>query len=427
MCSKKEIESAIWSVFSSIGYKEVETPTFEYYDCYGGVDGQISQENMFKFFDEQGRILALRPDFTTSIARMAATKAQNAAMPLRYLYTGNVFRVEQTQGARQREFTQSGIELIGSYSPAADAEVISAAMEAVMAVGIEEFSMEIGQIAFFNGLVKQAGLDEKSTEKLRERIDSKDSVGIKSITDKLDIDDSIKNLMIDLPYLFGGEEVFEKAYVKGLNETSKLALDNLKRIYELLCLYGFEKYVSIDLGMLESIDYYTGSIFKCYTHGVGFPICAGGRYDNLMGNFGAPKGAVGAAIGINRLISVLSDKEVHSTSSSLIFAEHNGEGIAYDIAYNLRVNGCLVEMYIGDGDYTEAETYSKGKDISAMIRVFPDGKIMIKDFAKNEIVETTANEFLGYYDDNLMYDEHCDCGCEHEHHHDHDCGCGCEH
>lgn len=424
---KKEIESAIWSVFSSIGYKEVETPTFEYYDCYGGVDGQISQENMFKFFDEQGRILALRPDFTTSIARMAATKAQNAAMPLRYLYTGNVFRVEQTQGARQREFTQSGIELIGSYSPAADAEVISAAMEAVMAVGIEEFSMEIGQIAFFNGLVKQAGLDEKSTEKLRERIDSKDSVGIKSITDKLDIDDSIKNLMIDLPYLFGGEEVFEKAYVKGLNETSKLALDNLKRIYELLCLYGFEKYVSIDLGMLESIDYYTGSIFKCYTHGVGFPICAGGRYDNLMGNFGAPKGAVGAAIGINRLISVLSDKEVHSTSSSLIFAEHNGEGIAYDIAYNLRVNGCLVEMYIGDGDYTEAETYSKGKDISAMIRVFPDGKIMIKDFAKNEIVETTANEFLGYYDDNLMYDEHCDCGCEHEHHHDHDCGCGCEH
>ncbi len=75
--------------------------------------------------------------------------------------------------ARQREFTQSGIELIGSYSPAADAEVISAAMEAVLAVGIEEFSMEIGQIAFFNGLVKQAGLDEQSIEKLRERIDSK--------------------------------------------------------------------------------------------------------------------------------------------------------------------------------------------------------------------------------------------------------------
>ena len=191
---KKEIESTIWSVFSSIGYKEVETPTFEYYDCYLGLSGQISQEHMFKFFDEQGRILALRPDFTTSIARMAATKVANSDKPQRYLYTGNVYRVEQTQGARQREFTQSGIELIGSYSPSADAEVISAAMEAVLAVGIEEFSMEIGQIAFFNGLVKQAGLDEQSIEKLRERIDSKDSVGIKTITDKLDIDDNIKNM-----------------------------------------------------------------------------------------------------------------------------------------------------------------------------------------------------------------------------------------
>jgi ATP phosphoribosyltransferase regulatory subunit len=418
-CSvKKEIESTIWSVFSSIGYKEVETPSFEYYDCYAGVGGQISQEHMFKFFDEQGRILALRPDFTTSIARMAATKTQNDAYPLRYLYTGSVFRVEQTQGARQREFTQSGIELIGSYSPAADAEVISAAMEAVIAVGIEDFSMEIGQIAFFNGLVQQAGLDAKSIEKLRERIDSKDSVGIKTITDKLNIDENIKNLIIDLPYLFGNEEVFEKAYVEGLNETSKLALDNLKRIYELLCLYGFEKYVSIDLGMLESIDYYTGSIFKCYTHGVGFPICAGGRYDNLMSKFGTPKGAVGAAIGINRLISVLADKETHDISASLVYAEHNADGIAYDIAYNLRVNGCLVEMYIGGGTYKDAEEYSKKRNIGAMLRVFPDGKLMINDFAKHEIIETTANEFLGYYDDDLMFDDG---------HHHHDCNCGCGH
>ncbi len=418
-CSvKKEIESTIWSVFSSIGYKEVETPSFEYYDCYAGVGGQISQEHMFKFFDEQGRILALRPDFTTSIARMAATKTQNDAYPLRYLYTGSVFRVEQTQGARQREFTQSGIELIGSYSPAADAEVISAAMEAVIAVGIEDFSMEIGQIAFFNGLVQQAGLDAKSIEKLRERIDSKDSVGIKTITDKLNIDENIKNLIIDLPYLFGNEEVFEKAYVEGLNETSKLALDNLKRIYELLCLYGFEKYVSIDLGMLESIDYYTGSIFKCYTHGVGFPICAGGRYDNLMSKFGTPKGAVGAAIGINRLISVLADKETHDISASLVYAEHNADGIAYDIAYNLRVNGCLVEMYIGGGTYKDAEEYSKKRNIGAILRVFPDGKLMINDFAKHEIIETTANEFLGYYDDDLMFDDG---------HHHHDCNCGCGH
>lgn len=427
---KKEIESTIWSVFTSIGYKEVETPTFEYYDCYVGSGGQISQETMFKFFDDQGRILVLRPDFTTSIARMAATKESSQTLPLRYCYTGSVFRAEQTEGARQREFTQSGIELIGSYSPAADAEVISAAIEAILAVGIEEFSMEIGQVAFFNGLIEQAGLDEALTEKLRERIDSKDSVGIKTIVSKLAIDEDIKNLMIELPYLFGDMSVLEKANVKGLNETSKAALTNLKRIYELLCLYGFEKYISIDLGMLQSIDYYTGSIFKCYTHGIGFPICAGGRYDNLMGKFGAPMGAVGVAMGINRVMSALGRASADGVSSSLIFAEHNAEGIAYELAYNLRVNGCLVEIYIGDGDFKDAEKYAGETDTGAMLRVFPDGKLQIKDFTKQEIIETTANEFLGYYGDDYYDGCDCghdhDCGCGHEHH-DHDCGCNHEH
>lgn len=194
---KKEIESTLWMVFASFGYKEVETPAFEYYDCYSGESGQITQEKLYKFFDEQGRILALRPDFTTSIARMAATKLQNHVLPIRYMYTGSVFRAEHTEGVRSREITQSGIELIGSYSPEADAEVIAAAMEAITALGIEEFSMEIGQVAFFNGLVEQLGLDENTTERLRARIDSKDSQGIKNIVNKLDIDENIKRIMID--------------------------------------------------------------------------------------------------------------------------------------------------------------------------------------------------------------------------------------
>ena len=430
-CSrKKEIESTIWSVFTSMGYKEVETPAFEFYDCFSGNGGQISQETMFKFFDEQGRILVLRPDITTSIARMAATKEKDSPLPLRYSYTGNVFRAEQTEGARQREFTQAGIELIGSYSPIADAEVISAAIEAVIALGIDEFHMEIGQVAFFNGLTQQLGLNSEDTEKLRERIDSKDTVGIKTLLDKLEIDASIKNLMIELPYLFGGSEVFEKANVPELNETSKAALENLKKIYELLCKYGFEKFVSIDLGMLQSIDYYTGSIFKCYTHGVGFPICAGGRYDNLMGKFGRNTGAVGVAMGINRIISALrsSGKTIgHPTpGASLLYSEPGAEGVCYDLAVSLRINGCLVEQYICEGSHLEAEQYAINNNMSCMLRVFADGKLQIKDFARNQITETTVNDFIGYYDD-IEDEEDCGCGHDHHdhHHHDHDCDCGC--
>lgn len=411
---KKNIQETIWSVFASFGYSEVETPTFEYYDCFAGADGQISQESMFKFFDEQGRILTLRPDITTSIARMAATKESGVQRPLRFCYTGNVFRADRTEGARQREFTQSGIELIGSYAPEADAEVIAAAIEAVLAVGVEELHMEIGQVAFFAGLTKQAGLDEAQIEKIRERIDSKDTMGIEAIVGDLDIDDNIKNIMIELPYLFGGLEVLDKVCVDGLNDMSKNALSNIRRIYELLCLYGFEEYISIDLGMLQSINYYTGSIFKCYTHGVGFPVCAGGRYDTLMEKFGESEGAVGVAFGINRLISAIGKKtDSGIPSGTLVFSEKNAEGIAYDIAYTLRLGGMMMEQYIGSGDFKEAEEYAKNLGRDSMIRVFPDGKVQVKDFSGGEIVETTAEEFLNFYEDDNSHEHHhegCDCG-----------------
>lgn len=392
---KKDIENTIWMVFNTFGYKEIESPSFEYYDCYSGETGQISQEKLYKFFDEQGRILALRPDFTTSIARMAATKAQNATLPVRYMYTGSVFRAEHTEGVRRREITQSGIELIGSYSAKADAEVISAAIEAMLALGIEEISMEIGQVAFFNGLVEQLGLDAQTTEKLRARIDSKDSQGIRKLVDKLNIEDNIKQVMIDLPYLFGDASIIERANVPGLNETSKVALDNLKQIYELLCAYDFEQYISLDLGMLQSIDYYTGSIFKCYTHGVGFPIAAGGRYDNLMGMFGSPKGAVGCAIGINRIMQVYTDKP-DDIPSTLLYSEKGADRAAYDLAHNLRVNGCLTEMYIGGGSFKDAEEYAKSTNNTCILRVYPDGRLTIYDYEKDDTLQTTVNEFLGY-------------------------------
>ena len=393
---KKEIENTIWTVFASFGYKEVETPSFEYYDCYSGERGQITQETLYKFFDEQGRILALRPDFTTSIARMAATKAAGEITPARYMYTGSVYRAEHTEGVRNREITQSGIELIGSYSAKADAEVIAAAMEAVTALGIEDFSMEIGQVAFFTGLVEQLGLDEDTTEKLRASIDSKNSPSIKNIVKNLDIAEDIKQLMIDLPYLFGGADIIDRADVSGLNPTSKAALDNLREIYNLLTLYGFEKYISLDLGMLQSIDYYTGSIFKCYTHGVGFPIAAGGRYDNLMGGFGEAKGAVGCAMGINRIMQVYAG-EPDTVASTLVFAEKNADGLAYDMAYNLRVNGCLTEMYIGD-DFDDAEDYAKKTNNTCILRVYADKKLTIYDLERGEAIETDTDTFMGYDD-----------------------------
>ncbi len=395
---KREIEDVIRTVFATCGYRETEPPSFEYYDCYSAETGQISQEKLYKFFDEQGRILALRPDFTTSIARMSATKLAEEKNPQRYMYTGSVYRAESTEGVRRREITQSGIELIGSYAAMADAEVIAATIEAMLALGIEEISMEIGQVAFFNGLVRQLGLDGEMTEKLRDRIDSKDSQGITKIVDGLSINEDIKRLIIDMPYLFGDESVLKRADVKGLNPTSKQALENLKQIHRLLCLYGLEEFISLDLGMLQSIDYYTGSIFKCYTRGVGFPIAAGGRYDELMSMFGTPKGAVGCAIGINRIMEVYSSS-VDAFPSTLVYAERNAEGLAYDLASDLRINGCLTELYIGGGAIGDALAYASETGSVCVMKVSANGGLVIYDLERDDIIETTVDDFRGARDD----------------------------
>ncbi len=394
-CAKKhEIENTLTYIFTSMGYRQVETPGFEYYDAYSEKGGTISQENMFKFFDEKGRILVLRPDITTGVARMTATKGSDCELPRRYCYTGNVYRAMQTEGARQREVTQSGIELIGSGSPSADAEVVAAVIEGVIALGIDEFHVELGQVSFFNGLAEQAGLDGEQIEKLRARIDAKDKWGITELTKKLDIDDRIKDLMIHLPYMFGGTEIFERADVAGLNKKSADALDNLRAVYELLVKYGFEKYVSMDLGMLQSINYYTGLIFKCYTHGVGFPICAGGRYDKLVGRFGADLPAVGAAFRVNRILSILKEDSEDDFQASTVFAEAGAEGMAYDLSYTLRFNGCIVDSVLDETNVSAAREAARAKGRSAFLQVCRDGRLIIDDFIKNTVTESTVEEFL---------------------------------
>ena len=394
---KKKVENIINNVFVSMGYKEIETPSFEYYDVFSGDSGQISQENMFKFFDEKGRILTLRPDITTSIARMAATKMQEETLPIRLSYTGNVFRAEKTEGARQREFTQTGIELLGSDSPKADAEVIAAAIEALYAVGIDEFRVEIGQVAFFNGLVEQAKLSPEDTEKLRERIDCKDSLGIKELTEKLNLDDEIKSLMIALPDLFGDLSVVDKADVLGLNDVSKAALENIRSIYRLLESFGFSDVISVDLGMLQSIDYYTGSIFKCYTHGVGFPVCAGGRYNNLVSKFGKDLSAVGVAFGINRILSALRNNEdlpEEENASSVIFAEKGLEKEAYSFAKTMRELGFCVVLYLDGYDKDKAEEYAKNIKAQCMITVLKNDSVSVIDFSKGESFDMRVEDFF---------------------------------
>lgn len=314
---KFRIESVAREVFAKHGYKMIQTPTVEYFDVYHTATPN-KVESMFKFFDVDGRTLALRPDFTTSIARLAATKSLGEELPLRLCYSGTTFRNDEAfSQARQREFSQVGIELLGENSPQTDAEVIRVVIETLLQSGLKTFQIDIGQVAYFMELAKQAELTPQQTDRLRTYINDKDIVAIQEYLAELEISEDLKCIFSDLPTRFGDETVILDAMnQKGIGDKAKQALCNLEEIYRILKSENYAQYISIDLGMVPHLDYYTGMIFKGFTYGVGFPICSGGRYDTLMEKFGRDMPATGAAIGVERFMSALREEASHRQNES---------------------------------------------------------------------------------------------------------------
>jgi|LSQX01.2.fsa_nt_gb ATP phosphoribosyltransferase regulatory subunit len=398
---KRELEELILKKFKSYGYYEIQTPTYEYYDVFVGKNGTANQEEMIKFFDRDGRILVLRPDITTPIARIIATKYKDSLMPLRFCYVGNAHRHdndEPYQGTRQREFTQAGVELIGTNTPEADAEVIALTVRTLLSIGVEKFQIEIGQVEFFKGIIEQINFCKEDAGKLGELIDSKASLGIEEFVGDYSINSELKNIIKGFPLLFGGIEVINNINKNCLNKRSISALDNLKTVYSILEDYGIGKYISIDLGMIQSMDYYTGIIFKGFTSGIGFPVCGGGRYDGLINNFGKDIPATGVAFGIDRLMSVLKKGSIKSNTlkpDSLITYTKGGRKRAFQLSEEFRKQGLVIEMFLKESELNDdIKNYARNKKIDGIVTVNSDDKIEIFNVLTEQKIETTMKELL---------------------------------
>lgn len=365
--TKYFVESTARQVFREHGYRMVQTPTFEYFDVYS-VSTPTQAEHMFKFFDTNGRMLALRPDLTTSVARMAATKSSDKDLPARIAYCGSAFRNEENfSQTRQREFTQVGVELIGDKSSDADVEIIEIAIDVLRKSGLKNFKIDLGQVEFFKGLAEQAGLSEEEIDAVRTHINDKDFIAVQSVLDGLNIDEYTKNMFLSLPTMFGGIEIIEDTMQdENLNARSKDALRNLKDVYAKLVEKNLDKHISFDLGMVQNIDYYTGIIIRGFTYGVAFPVCSGGRYDNLLAKFGRDLPATGVAIGVERVLSALSDEKSDQEKNS-----QNSEYVTVALA-----KGRLAELSVDIFEKT-------GYDVAALKTktrrlIFTDDKNKIK-------------------------------------------------
>lgn len=339
------------------GYQDIETPTIEYFDIFSSRIGTIPSKELYKFFDKEGNTLALRPDFTPSIARASAKYFMEETMPMRFCYMGNTFINGSDFQGRLKESTQIGAELLCDGSIEADAEMISLMISCMKACGLHDFQVTIGNVDFFKGLCVEYGINEEAELELREMISNKNYFGAKEILNALSLPENVMDMILNITEMFGSLETVNEAMKSVTNEQSVNAIKRLNKIHELLELEGIAQYVTYDLGMLSKYHYYTGIIFRAYTYGSGDAIMKGGRYDHLISEFGKNAAAIGFAVVVDQLLSVISRQNIEiapSQQTYLYFYEEDNYQAAKEKVQAERKLGKHVILMKKENDVSKA-------------------------------------------------------------------------
>ena len=298
----RKLETKLTQLYTDRGFSEIMTPAIEYYDVFE-TGSTMSQEQMYKLTSLDGRLLVLRADNTTPIARVAATRLESA-LPVKLFYHQKVYRLSEGHRGRKSEIMQSGVEILGQSGVHSDLLCLITAIETLSELG--DYKLEIGHVGYFNALISELDLDAEQASKLRRLVESKDANKIKGY-------DKIKKV----PFLFGGEEVFEQARELAMGNTEAInALTYLEKLYDALCKAGYKDKIMIDLGIVHSLDYYTGTVFKGYMASAGEPVLAGGRYDTLISKFDKDIPATGFGVNVSEVADALMREKKDSKDTS---------------------------------------------------------------------------------------------------------------
>ncbi|MDO4942999.1 MAG: ATP phosphoribosyltransferase regulatory subunit [Lachnospiraceae bacterium] len=344
---KIKIEEQLLEVLNLYGYKRIQTPMFEFFDIFNRDKGSVSSKEMYKFFDREGNTLVLRPDMTPSIARCVAKYYEEEELPIRLCYKGNTFINNSSYQGKLKETTHLGAELVNDNSSSGDAEIIAMAIESFLSVGISDFTVDIGQVEFYQGIVNEFHIEGEDEERLRELIRNKNFFGIEEFVAGADISEEGKKVILKFSELYGGVEILEIAKQLTFNSTARHAIEHLESVYRILSVYGYDKYVSFDLGMLHNYNYYTGIIFKGYTYGTGDAVIKGGRYDNLLAQFGKKAPSVGFAVNVDELLLAMRSQKIqieNNRDKRMVVYHGAGYKPAIELAAKYRKHGIVCEV-----------------------------------------------------------------------------------
>jgi len=359
----RRIERSVLDCMARWGYDPIKTPTMEYYDTVG-LASSTPDRKLYKLLNNRGQTLVLRSEMTAPIARVASSLLREESLPLRLSYHANVFRAIEEEAGREAEFFQTGVELVGDRSPEADAEVIALAIASLQAAGVKTFKFAMGHVGFLNGLFDEALPNRtEDQQSLKERLLRRDYVGFREEAESLGLGSQQQQELEGLLRLRGGVEICSQAAGLSSHELALESLDHLRKVWEALSDYGVSQHVLIDLTMIGDFSYYTGMVFEGYAAELGFPVCSGGRYDNLLKQFGRDVPSTGFALKTTRILDGVDDPEGEEERPVLIVYESNRRAEALAEAERIRDGGGAAVTRLaesGNGeDVSESGRYSR--------------------------------------------------------------------
>ena len=397
-CKKKlKVLQKMHRVLSLYSYNDIQTPSFEFFDIFNQDKGSASSNEMYKFFDRENNTLVLRPDITPSIARCVAKYYPDEELPIRLSYEGNTFLNTHNHQGKLNEITQLGAELINDDSSAADAEVIATVIDCMLAAGMKEFQIEIGEVDFFKGIMEEANVDKEIAHEIHTYIHNRNFFGLESYIKDLDLVEDTKKVLLNFEQLFGGVDMLEHAKKLVTNQTSLDAISRLEKVYKALSYSGFEQYISFDFSLLSHYEYYTGIVFRGYTYGTGDAVVKGGRYNNLLKQYGKDAPAIGFAFYIDDLMLAISRQKIEvaiDNSDNIILYDVELQKAAISLAGFLRNTGRKVELIRKSKkkNIEDYAVYGKKNHFSGMFYLTSDTTVDVYDFVADEIGKATIEE-----------------------------------
>ena len=392
----KYIEGKARKIAELYGYKEIITPVVESYKLLAAKAGEEVRLRMYAFKDLGGRIIALRPELTPSVARLVATTLRNEPRPFRLFCVGSLYRYDEPQQGRYREFWQSNFELMGSNKPEADAEIIMLTNSLMEAVGLNNCVFKVGHVGVLRGILSQEKVDEKTENEVMQLMDKKQYDDALKLVKAAGASEKCVTTLRKLVELKGGKvfEIIEKMekYVKSY-EKAVDAVENLQEILKLVLESGCEIDMTVDAGFSRGLEYYTGMIFEVYVPELDIALGGGGRYDRLIELFGGePTPAVGIAHGIDRIMMAVQRQKTLKTGEEnrvmMIPVKSELKGEALKISQMLRDADIPVEVEVMGRKVTKALEDADRRKIKYAIIVgekeLNEGAVVIRNLMKRE-------------------------------------------